>query len=338
MNAATFPHGNAGYDVKLGGPIVFAIGLHLLLALLLWVSSRFTWNHEVTSAAGSTMEATTQTTAAEDRAVMQAMNASKPSPVVPQPIVEETTPPPQPIPETRPQDSLAPQQTQAQEVIPMPDKINQDEVRSDAISPDKGLKEQDEKRKQAQVDLTEEIKRQKDAQEKQRLAQQQADEQAKRDAEKQKKLDEIRSQMKQAQREVQLAQQKQQQLADAMTRNATASASTNAPATATSSATVGQGGTDEGLNAKYIAAIQAAVLKQWTRPDSVALGTKCTIIIKQIPGGEVIGAQVQPGCVMDRAGQDSLERAVLKAQPLPYRGFESVFNRQLNFNFTAQDH
>jgi colicin import membrane protein len=40
---------------------------------------------------------------------------------------------------------------------------------------------------------------------------------------------------------------------------------------------------------------------------------------------------------MDQVGQDSLERAVLKAQPLPYRGFETVFNRTLNFNFTAQD-
>ncbi len=51
----------------------------------------------------------------------------------------------------------------------------------------------------------------------------------------------------------------------------------------------------------------------------------------------MISAEVQPGCAMDPAGKESLERAVLKAQPLPYRGFESVFNRQLNFNFEAQD-
>ena len=86
-----------------------------------------------------------------------------------------------------------------------------------------------------------------------------------------------------------------------------------------------------------MAAIQAAVSAQWTRPDSVPLGTRCRVVITQLPGGQVIDAKVQPGCAMDQAGRDSLERAVLKAQPLPYRGFESVFSRQLNFNFTAQD-
>ena len=40
---------------------------------------------------------------------------------------------------------------------------------------------------------------------------------------------------------------------------------------------------------------------------------------------------------MDAAGQDSVERAVLKAQPLPYRGFEPVFARELILNFEAQD-
>ncbi|HWU70627.1 MAG TPA: cell envelope integrity protein TolA, partial [Pseudoxanthomonas sp.] len=75
----------------------------------------------------------------------------------------------------------------------------------------------------------------------------------------------------------------------------------------------------------------------WTRPESVPLGTRCRVIIRQLPGGNVMSAEVQPGCPMDQAGQDSLERAVLKAQPLPYRGFETVFNRQLNFNFVAQD-
>jgi colicin import membrane protein len=32
-----------------------------------------------------------------------------------------------------------------------------------------------------------------------------------------------------------------------------------------------------------------------------------------------------------------VEAAVLKAQPLPYAGFETVFNRTLLLNFEAQD-
>jgi colicin import membrane protein len=69
----------------------------------------------------------------------------------------------------------------------------------------------------------------------------------------------------------------------------------------------------------------------------VPVGTRCKVEVTQLPGGEVISADVQPGCAMDPAGQRSLEAAVLRAQPLPYRGFEPVFNRRLIFTFEAQD-
>ena len=39
----------------------------------------------------------------------------------------------------------------------------------------------------------------------------------------------------------------------------------------------------------------------------------------------------------DEAGQESIKRAVLKADPLPYAGFEEVFSRNLTINFRAQD-
>ena len=171
-----------------------------------------------------------------------------------------------------------------------------------------------------------EQKRVEEAQKQQRLAKQQEE------ADKQKKLDEIRRLRTQAAKDAQLAEQKLRQLADARARQ------TTAPAAATgTSAPAGNNGVDDGLLAKYIAAIQQQVSGQWTRPESVPLGTRCRVVIKQLPGGNVLSAEVQPGCAMDEAGQDSLERAVLKAQPLPYRGFESVFNRTLIFNFTAQD-
>ena len=139
----------------------------------------------------------------------------------------------------------------------------------------------------------------------------------------------------QAAKEAQLAEQKLRQLADARTR--TAASANSAQYGAAGSPPAGQGGDANDLRSKYAEAIKTAVTAQWTRPDSVPLGTRCKVAIKQLPGGEVISAEVQPGCPMDQAGQDSLERAVLKAQPLPYRGFESVFERQLTLNFTAQD-
>lgn len=67
------------------------------------------------------------------------------------------------------------------------------------------------------------------------------------------------------------------------------------------------------------------------------LGQRCKIVIRQIPGGKVIDAQVDPSCPYDEPGRRSIERAVLLAQPLPYAGFESVFNRNITLNFQGED-
>ena len=110
-----------------------------------------------------------------------------------------------------------------------------------------------------------------------------------------------------------------------------------AGASGASQPAAGGGGNSDDLSAKYAAAIQAKVLSQWVRPDTVPLGQRCQITITQIPGGTVMQAKVSPNCPYDEAGKRSIEAAVLNAQPLPYRGFESVFARTLNFTFTAQD-
>lgn len=330
MHAEALPHGGrAATEEGLGRPFAFALGLHVLLVLVLWLSSWLTWNHDLSAAGnGTAIEATMDTSAAENRAVQRALK-QEPEPL-PQPVQEaaeeETTPPPQPIPEPSPQDAPTPQQVQAQERIPVPDTKDQDEARADAIAQEKLKHEQEAKRRQEQIDLTER-KRVEEAEQKRRLAAQQAE------ADKQAKLAEIRRQRAQLDKQKSLAEQKLRQLADARAAQASSAAASSAGA----SAPAGQGGADAGLLAKYVAAIQQAVSNQWTRPESVPLGTRCRVVIKQSPGGNVMSAEVQPGCPMDQAGQDSLERAVLKAQPLPYRGFETVFNRQLNFNFVAQD-
>jgi colicin import membrane protein len=91
------------------------------------------------------------------------------------------------------------------------------------------------------------------------------------------------------------------------------------------------------LAARYAAALQAAILRNWTRPESVPLGQRCKIVIRQAVGGIVVDAKVDPSCPYDELGRRSVEAAVLKAEPLPYAGFESVFNRTLILNFEAQD-
>ena len=81
------------------------------------------------------------------------------------------------------------------------------------------------------------------------------------------------------------------------------------------------------------------MLNQWIRPDSIPVGQRCRLTIRQLPGGEVPegGVTFTSGCPYDEAGRRSVEAAILRAQPLPYRGFESVFQRTLNFNFEARD-
>jgi len=59
----------------------------------------------------------------------------------------------------------------------------------------------------------------------------------------------------------------------------------------------------------------------------------CVVHIIQLPGGQVMSAKVDSSCPYDEAGRRSIENAVLRAQPLPYQGFESVFQRNLDFTF-----
>ncbi len=99
----------------------------------------------------------------------------------------------------------------------------------------------------------------------------------------------------------------------------------------------GNEGVDESLLAQYAMALSQVIEINWTRPDTVPLGSKCKIVIIQAPGGEVVGAKVDPSCPYDEIGRRSLEAAVMKASPLPYDGFEDVFDPQLNLTFTPDD-
>ncbi len=87
------------------------------------------------------------------------------------------------------------------------------------------------------------------------------------------------------------------------------------------------------LTARYAAAIQSAVTKNWNRPESIPPGLRCTLSIAQIPGGDVISAKVTSPCNADPAARASIEQAVMRAAPLPYRGYEKVFTRHITFSF-----
>ena len=88
---------------------------------------------------------------------------------------------------------------------------------------------------------------------------------------------------------------------------------------------------------EYAQAVQQAIQAKWVRPDSVAEGQRCVLDLRQIPGGEIISVIATSDCEYDAAGKRSIETAALKAQPLPYEGYEDVFHRSLRLVFIAKD-
>lgn len=87
--------------------------------------------------------------------------------------------------------------------------------------------------------------------------------------------------------------------------------------------------------AKWIDAVRAVVTQSWIRPPTAREGLSCTVSVRVIPGGEVISAAiVQPCNTSDEATRRSIINAVQSASPLPYRGFEDVFQRSFNFKFS----
>ena len=316
--------GGAPQDEGLGRAIAWAIVVHVLVLAMLLLSPLLNWDPDRISVAGApSMEAVLDVSSADQRAVERALALDPeplPQPVVeppPQPIDEEVAPPPpQPLPEPVPDEAPVERQPTPQERVPDPAPVNQEEVRRDAEAERARVdREQEEKRRQEQIDLTER-KRQEEAEQKRRLAQQQ--------------LEKIRAEREKLEREQRQAQQRLQQIADRQARQASAQASSAPPPP-------GNQGVDTGLAARYAAALQEAILRNWTRPDTVPIGQRCRIVIRQIPGGEVVEARVDPSCPYDELGRRSVEAAVLKAQPLPYAGFESVFQRTITLNFQAQD-
>jgi len=87
------------------------------------------------------------------------------------------------------------------------------------------------------------------------------------------------------------------------------------------------------LSEEYILTIQTLVRRNWTRPPTTQPGMACTVKVFQIPGGEIINAEVARPCNADAATQRSIIAAVNRVGELPYRGYESVFQREIEFLF-----
>jgi colicin import membrane protein len=148
-----------------------------------------------------------------------------------------------------------------------------------------------------------------------------------------RQLEEVRRQREAAERRLKLEKEKLAQLDD-LKKKAKPVPPPPQPVAEAPTATSGTNGREDSLQAQYFAAIQNAVTLNWLRPESTPPGLRCMLHIVQIPGGDVIGVQVINPCNADPLTRNSIEQAVKRASPLPYKGYEKAFTRDLNFNFT----
>lgn len=229
--------------------------------------------------------------------------------------------PRRPAPPPKPAEPVAVKETKPEpDIVPPPEPPKQDLVDQQRVAAlaeqkaEQARQEQEEKRRREQILL----------------------EQEKREAERMRKLEEVRKQLAEAERRKNLEKERLQQLQD---KRAAELAEVEKQRREqllkedAREAQTGAGGADEDLRARYAAAIQAQVTRSWNRPESVPPGLRCTLRIVQIPGGDVISVNVTSPCNADAAAQLSIEQAVMRAAPLPYRGYEKVFSREIQFNF-----
>lgn len=218
----------------------------------------------------------------------------------------KTAPPKQPEPVKQPEPKPQPPSQ------PQNDRIEREKVADMAEQAEKAKRAQEERHRQEQILLQEQQR-----QERERMQQ----------------LRDIKRQREAADRRLKLEKQKLAQLMDLEKQHKTEPAPAQ-PVPEADQAKSGSNGTDNSLLAQYQAAIQNAVLNSWLRPDTAVQGLRCMLRIVQIPGGDVISVQVINPCNADPLTRNSIEQAVKRAAPLPYKGYESVFLREINFNFT----
>jgi colicin import membrane protein len=297
--------------------LVLAIGLHLALFGLLFVGMLWDKPPEAPSVRGEPITATLVMGGAQEATPTPPRRAQQAERV--------TAPPPQPTPEPRPQTAEAPPQPAPQAPVQNPDTEDAERAARNALAEAERLQEeQREKQRQEQVLLEQQA--QQEAERQQRLR-----EQAER--ERQAELDKIRQQREEAERKTRIEQERLKQLEDLRNQQQRPGNSDQQRQATQAPAEVGNRGVDDSLKGRYEMAIRQAVQNNWLRPDTAQPGISCTLDIVQIPGGEVISANVASPCNADELTRRSIEAAVMKAQPLPYEGFQSVFQRQIRFTF-----
>ena len=279
---------------------LYSLAVHAVLVLLVWFGVDWLLPEREANAAGEPVRATLKVSAAELKAAKAAIAKAEQK-------IEEAAPKPQPQPEPAPQDSPTPPQPKPQEQLDRPDTVDQQAISHLATEPppEPAVDEQEERHRQEQAELTQDIAKQQEAERKQRLL----------------AYEQVRREREAAEKRTRMEEQRLQQLSDLQRPS---------PAPARAAPPPGNRGVDDGLKARYIAALQQTADSNWNHVGVPEL-TRCKVRFTQIPGGEVINVEFM-NCPYDAEGRETVERALRKS-PMPYSGFETVFERQIQLSF-----
>ncbi|HET7779080.1 MAG TPA: hypothetical protein VFL07_11040 [Rudaea sp.] len=273
---------------------IYALLVHLACIAVMFVGLLWTKAAAPISVPGPIIEAELIGPSAAPKPV-----AARPKPAPPKPVEKPPEKPPEPPP---------PQPAEP----PKPDTIEREKIAEIALlKAEQEKKAEEEKRKREQTLLED--------QQRERLKQIEDIKRQREAAEKKRKLEEQRLAQLQD-----LSKQKPQKAPPQKAQPAVPEA--EQPKTGTN-------GNDTGLLAEYSAAIINVVKLNWNRPDNAQPGLRCTLKVIQLPGGDVMSAQAIAPCNADQVTRASIEEAVTKAQPLPYKGYEKVFARELTLIF-----
>ena len=85
----------------------------------------------------------------------------------------------------------------------------------------------------------------------------------------------------------------------------------------------------------YVFAIGQRVRRYWAVPASAGPETRCTVLVKQLPGGIIVEVNIR-SCNGDEAVKRSVEAAIRKSSPLPEPSNPDLFDRNLTLNLTLE--
>lgn len=94
----------------------------------------------------------------------------------------------------------------------------------------------------------------------------------------------------------------------------------------------------ESASNRYAKAIYLPIQSRWksqSYSSDLKPNSSCAARITQMPGGDVLNIDFFPDCEFNKAGRDAIVTAIRESSPLPYHGFENVYQRQIRIVFHA---